>query len=174
MSPALIAFIAGSLALAWWWRPRPGGGLTAWLLLAAFAALGGITLGAEESLFSPAAHPLFLHWKPTVFYWMLALVFGASAFLNWGYPAKWVIGARLPLTNRQWLWFNRLLALFFTVLGSINLAVAYAGAEADWQGFKEACYLNLVAIILVHINFVLLPILKDVVVLGYRFVKRWI
>ena len=171
MSPQLIGLIAAMLALAWWWRPR-GAGPAALLLLAAFSVLGGIAFAATESLFSPASHPVFLHWKPTLFYWTLSLVFGVASFLNWGYPARWVIGAQLPLANRQWYWFNRVLALFYALLGTINLVVAYAGAEADWQGFKEACYLNLVALILVRINFVLLPVLKDVAVLGYRFVKR--
>ncbi|MBU6505406.1 MAG: septation protein IspZ [Betaproteobacteria bacterium] len=171
MSPWLMAFIAAVLALAWWWRPR-GAGPAAIMLLATFGVLGGVALAAQEDLFSPAAYPGFVHWKPTLFYWTLAVVFGLASFLNWGYPAKWVIGAQLPLANRQWYWFNRVLALFYALLGTINLIAAYAGAEADWQGFKEACYLNLVALILVRINFVLLPVLKDVAVLGYRFVKR--
>ncbi len=173
MSPWLLSFIAGVLALSWWWRPRPAGPAAA-LLVGAFALLGGVALSAAESLFSPGAHPVFVHWKPTLFYWTLAAVFGCAAFLNWGYPAKWVIGTQLPLSRRQWMWFNRVLAVVFVLLGTVNLVAAYEGAEADWQGFKEACYLNLVAITLVRINFVLLPILKDVVVLGYRFMKRWL
>ncbi|MDE2342796.1 MAG: septation protein IspZ, partial [Betaproteobacteria bacterium] len=114
MSPELIGVIAAVLALAWWWRPR-GAGPAAFMLLGAFGVLGGIALAAQEDLFSLAANPVFVHWKPTLFYWTLAVVFGLASFLNWGYPAKWVIGAQLPLANRQWYWFNRVLALFYAL-----------------------------------------------------------
>ena len=169
--PAVVVLTVLALALAWWWRPRQPTNPAAWITICALTILGGTALWFAYDAPAPPSWA-FLHWKPTALYWTLSAIFLAAPFLGWGYPAKWVFSPYLPLATRQWALFNRILALLYAVLGAINLLMAYNTGEGDWQGFKEACYMNLIAIFLVRINFVWLPLLKDIAVVVYRLIRR--
>ena len=171
MTPLVLLVIA--LALAWWWRPRGVGSPAAWIMLAAFMVLGGVAFWFVHEGNPPEAYPTFTHWKPTVLYWTMGALFLWASFLNWDYPVKWVIGSSLPLASREWQWLNTMLALLYLLLGGVNLLLAYTAEEANWVGFKESCYVNIMMIFLVRINFVWLPILKNVFELCYRFVRRF-
>ena len=165
--------IALALTLAWWWRPRRAGSPAAWIMLAAFMALGGVAFWFVRGGIPPEAYPIFMHWKPTVLYWTMGVIFLGASFLNWDYPVKWVIGSSLPLASKEWQWLNMMLALLYLLLGGVNLLLIYTVEEANWVGFKESCYVNIMMIFLVRINFVWLPILKNVSELFYRFVRRF-
>ncbi|MHB8354061.1 MAG: septation protein IspZ [Burkholderiales bacterium] len=170
MTPPVLLVMA--LALAWWWRPRQTSSPAAWIMLAAFMVLGGVALWFVREGIPQEDYPTFMHWKPTVLYWTMCVIFLGAAFLHWDYPVKWVIGSSLPLASREWKWLNMVLALLYLLLGGVNLLLVYTVEEANWVGFKESCYVNIMMIVLVRINFVWLPILKNVAELTYRFVQR--
>jgi intracellular septation protein len=156
------------LLLAWLWRPRQATSPTAWALLAAFGALGACTLwfGLYGQGGAPAA---FAHWKPTVVYWTLAAILFAAPLLGWDYPAKIVIGTYFALSNREWRWINAGIGAMYAVMGGVNLWVAADASDKDWVGFKYACMMNLLIIVLFRLNFVWLPLLiEDVSVKLYR------
>ncbi len=170
MTPFILLALA--LALAWWWRPRGTASPAAWIMLLTFMVLGGVAFWFVREGIPQENYPGFMHWKPTVVYWSMSAIFLGASFLHWDYPVKWVIGSSLPLASREWRWLNMMLALLYLLLGGVNLLLVYTVEEANWVGFKESCYMNIIMIFLVRINFVWLPILKNVAELAYRFMRR--
>lgn len=81
----------------------------------------------------------FLQWKPTIFLWLLALAFLASAFIG-----------RQPLVQRfmqpvlgesqlpraDWLKLNTAWVLYGLIIGAVNLYVVYNAAESTWVSLK--------------------------------------
>lgn len=155
------------LGIAWWWRPRRRPDPAGWLLLLAFAALGGWALwfgpygfGAE-----PAA---FERWKPTVLYWMLAALAIVAPLAGWDYPARLIAGPYFSLASREWRLINAVFAGLYAVLGATNLLVFSLVSYQDWVGFKYSCQISLLILILFRLNFVWLQILADISVHAWR------
>ena len=165
---AAIALWLMPLLLAWLWRPRQALSPGAWALLVAFGALGVWALWF--GLFAQAGEPAaFAHWKPTVLYWTLAAIMIGTPLFGGGDPAKILIGAYFSLSHREWRWINLGLAAMYAVMGGVNLWVAADASYKDWVGFKYACMMNLLIIVLFRLNFVWLPLLiEDVSVKLYR------
>lgn len=97
-------------------------------LLAAVCVFGGATLLFRDQT--------FIFWKPTVFNWALALVFGGSHFVGERNLMERTLGSQLHLphaiwTRLLWLWVGN-----FTVVGALNLVVAYQFGEAIWVSYK--------------------------------------
>jgi intracellular septation protein len=169
MSPiADTALWLTPLLFAWLWRPRQAPSPSAWALLIAFGALGACTLWFL--LYAHTGEPAaFAHWKPTILYWTLAAIMIAAPLLGWDYPAKIIVGAYFALSNREWRWINAGVAAMYAIMGGVNLWVAADASYKDWVGFKYACMMNLLIIVLFRLNFVWLPLLiEDVSVKLYR------
>ena len=97
-------------------------------LLAAVCVFGGATLLFRDQT--------FIFWKPTVFNWALALVFGASHFIGQRNLMERTLGSQLHLphavwTRLLWIWVGN-----FTLVGALNLLVAYEFGEAVWVSYK--------------------------------------
>jgi len=94
---------------------------------------GGLTLYFRN--------PLFLYWKPTVFYWVVALAFLGSQFLS-DVPLVQrffglVDGLSLDrISAAQWKKLNLVWVLFFVGAGLLNIYVAYNFEQATWVKFK--------------------------------------
>ena len=86
-------------------------------------------------------NPYFLYWKPTVFYWVVALVFLGSFWVG-DQPLvqrffKLVDGMPLErITAQQWSRLNLVWVVFFVAAGLLNIYVAYTFSEATWVKFK--------------------------------------
>jgi len=168
MSPVTATVLwAVPLLVAWLWRPRRPASPSALILLVCFGALGAWALW-----FGLYAHsgepPGFAFLKPTVLYWTLAAVLMMAPLLGWGYPVKFILGAYFALSSREWRWINGGFATVYTLLGGLNLLVASKASYKDWDGFKFACMMNLLIIVVLRLNFVWLPILADVSIHLYR------
>jgi len=156
------------LLIAWYWRPRQPASPSAWLLLIAFGALGAWTLwfGWYDQPGEPAG---LVFWKPTILYWTVAAILIMAPRLGWDHPVKIVLGTYFVLSNREWRWLNRGFATAYIILGAGNLWVASEASYKDWVGFKFACTINLLIIVLFRLTFVWLPILlADVSLYLYR------
>lgn len=97
-------------------------------LLAAVSIFGGATLVFRDQT--------FIFWKPTVFNWVLALVFGGSHFIGERNLMERTLGHQIQLphaiwTRLLWLWTGN-----FALVGSLNLFVAYRMGEAFWVSYK--------------------------------------
>jgi intracellular septation protein len=85
--------------------------------------------------------PKFLFWKPTVFYWALALACMASHWVGDKPIVQRFFGmvAELnteKLTARQWSRLNMAWTAFFASVGVLNLYVAFNFSIEFWGTFK--------------------------------------
>ena len=86
-------------------------------------------------------NPKFLYWKPTVFYWVVAVAFFASQWIGEKPLIRrfFDFAGELPteqLRAQQWTRLNLVWVLFFTGMGIINIYVAYNFSEKFWATFK--------------------------------------
>ncbi len=86
-------------------------------------------------------NPYFLFWKPTVFYWVVAVVFFGSFWIGEQPMVQRFFGLveGMPLeriTRTQWNKLNVIWVLFFILAGTLNIYVAYNYSEATWVKFK--------------------------------------
>lgn len=81
-------------------------------------------------------NPTFLYWKPTVLNWAIALVFLGSLWIGEKPIVQRMLGSAAKLSKEQWTRLNLIWVTFFTLVGAINLYVAYTFDEAFWVKFK--------------------------------------
>ena len=96
---------------------------TAFLLI-----MGGATIAFRN--------PLFLYWKPTVFYWVMALVFAGSLWIGDKPIAQRMFAKVGQLSDQQWISLNIVWAVFFAAVGALNIFIAYGYSEEFWVNFK--------------------------------------
>ena len=94
--------------------------------------LGGATLLLHNRL--------FIQWKPTVLFWLVSAAFVASFWIGertltqrFLEPA---LAGRVAVSPQQWRRVNGASAVFYALLGGLNLAVAYGASERTWVYFK--------------------------------------
>ena len=86
-------------------------------------------------------NPLFLYWKPTVFYWVVAVAFLGSQFFSDVTMVQRFFGlvdglSLEKITSTQWKKLNVVWVLFFIGAGVLNIYVAYNFEQATWVKFK--------------------------------------
>ena len=127
---AMLALLASD-----WLRLRripPMHSLSAVLVL----LFGGATLALHN--------PLFIQWKPTVFFWLVSLAFLGSAWIGertlaerlLGATLAEAFGARLRLTAALWRRVNLLWVVFYALLGALNVVVLEYLSERAWAALK--------------------------------------
>ncbi len=83
---------------------------------------------------------LFIQWKPTVLFWVVSVAFVASFWIGERTLTQRLLepalAGRVPVSTQQWRRMNLWSALFYLVLGTLNLAVAYGASERAWVYFK--------------------------------------
>lgn len=86
-------------------------------------------------------NPIFLYWKPTAFYWVVALAFLASLWIGKrplvqrAFDMSGGIDTQLISTQR-WARLNLVWVVFFILMGALNIYVAYNFSEPFWVKFK--------------------------------------
>src|SRR5690606_23982346 len=107
-----------------------------------------LLFGAATLLFRNAD---FLKWKPTVLNWAIALVFLGSHWIGEKPIVQRIMGSVVTLARDQWTRLNLIWVGFFTMVGAVNLYVAYGFSEAFWVKFKLFGMLGLtIAFVLVQ------------------------
>lgn len=86
-------------------------------------------------------NPYFLYWKPTVFYWVVAIAFLGSFWIGETPLVQRFFGLveGIPLqriTSQQWNRLNLVWVLFFVAAGILNIFVAYNFSQETWVKFK--------------------------------------
>lgn len=130
----LMAAMLALLALDWLRLRRipPMHSLSAVLVL----IFGGATLALHN--------PLFIQWKPTVFFWLVSLAFLGSAWIGERTLAERLLGAalaeafgeRLRLSAALWRRLNLLWVVFYALLGALNVVVLEYLSERAWAALK--------------------------------------
>jgi intracellular septation protein len=97
-------------------------------LLAAVCIFGGATLVFRDQT--------FIQWKPTIFNWVLAILFIGSHFFSEKNLMERTLSAQITLPKSVWSKLNLLWIINFTVVGGLNLYVAYNFSESTWVSYK--------------------------------------
>ncbi len=106
------------------------------ITLAIIAVFGGLTLILHDEI--------FIKWKPTILYWVLAAVTLASHFVGRETVIQKLLGAQMTLPPHLWHRYNLSWGILFVILGALNLYVAfYYALDQDaetrrniWVNFK--------------------------------------
>ncbi|MEF9965362.1 MAG: septation protein A [Comamonas sp.] len=99
-----------------------------WISLGVIVVFGGATL-----LFHDES---FIKWKPTVLYWVMAVVLlGGQWLFNKNLMQK-LMSSQVQLPQAVWNTVNYSWALFFTIMGIVNIWVAYKFDLDTWVTFK--------------------------------------
>lgn len=97
---------------------------------------GGLTLLLRDDM--------FIKWRPTVIYGLLAGVLLIGQFLRERILLQRMceammisgLGYIVPLAKRQWTILNAAFVLYFAFLGALNIYVAYSFSTDFWVNFK--------------------------------------
>ena len=78
----------------------------------------------------------FIQWKPTVFNWVMAVLFFGSQFVGKKTLLERLLSQQLVLSEVIWKRLNALWVTNFVTVGALNLYVAYQYEEAFWVSYK--------------------------------------
>ncbi len=90
--------------------------------------LGGATLLFRDEM--------FIKWKPTVVYWLLALAFLLSQFIGSKPFIQRAAEQNIQLSNIIWRRLNFSWVIFFAIMGLLNLYVVQNYDTNTWVNFK--------------------------------------
>jgi intracellular septation protein len=122
-------------------------------ILVAIWLFGGLTLLYRDQT--------FIQLKPTIFNWILALVFMGSQFIGDKNLMERTLGKQLTLPKNiwsriNWLWISNLIAV-----GALNLVVAFNYSEATWVSYKLYSSIGFTVALSIITVIILTPYLKD-------------
>lgn len=103
----------------------------------------------------------FIQWKPTVFNWGLAVAFLASQFLGEKNLLQRFMEQQLKLPQRVWGYLNALWIVNFTLVGALNIIVAYRFEEAFWVSYKLYSSVGFTLLLMVLSISLVIPHLKN-------------
>lgn len=99
-----------------------------WISLIVLIVFGGSTLLLKNEL--------FIKWKPTVLYWIFSIALAVSNYIFKKNLIQAMLKKQVELPENVWQKLNLSWIYFFTVLGFVNLFVAYKYSTAVWVNFK--------------------------------------
>ena len=112
-----------------------------WVSLVIIVLFGGATIYFHDE------H--FIKLKPTVLYWCFALVLLASPLILKKNLMKAMMGQQLSLPENIWSRLNLAWGLFFTLMGALNLYIAFSFPLDFWVNFKLFGFLGLMIVFVV-------------------------
>ncbi|PID55074.1 MAG: intracellular septation protein A [Gammaproteobacteria bacterium] len=124
-----------------------------WFMLGTVLLLGGATVLLRDQT--------FIFWKPTVFNWVLAIAFGASQFIGEKNLLQRALGSQLDLPKHIWMRLNMLWVANFTIVGALNLVVAYGFGEATWVSYKLYSSIGFTLLVTIATFIVIAPHIKE-------------
>jgi len=129
--------------------------------LVVIAVFGGMTLVLQDST--------FIKWKPTIVSWIFAAALFVSHFVAQRPLVQRLMGSQIELPAAVWSRLNISWALFFFVLGALNVYVAfYYGPDLDparreelWVDFKVFGITAMTLVFVIAQAFVMAPHLRE-------------
>jgi len=92
-----------------------------------------LVLGSATIFFH---NEMFIKWKPTAIYWVLALFFLGSSFVGEKPIIQRLLGEKISLPPIAWKKLNFSWIVFFAIIGAVNLFVIYHFSTNTWVNFK--------------------------------------
>ena len=123
-----VAIAASFAQIGWLWLRRRKIDAMLWVSLAIIVVFGSATLLLHDET--------FIKWKPTVLYWMFALVLSVSAVFFRKNLIRTMLGEQVQLPDPAWAKLNFSWAGFFACMGFLNLYVAFNYPTDTWVNFK--------------------------------------
>lgn len=130
-----VAIAATVAQIAWVWLRHRKVDTMLWVSLVLIGVFGGATLVLHD--------PLFIKWKPTVLYWLFAVVLLVSELAFGKNLIAAMMKAQLELPQPVWRKLNLSWSGFFGGMGGLNLYVAYNYSEPTWVNFKLFGFLGI-------------------------------
>lgn len=121
--------------------------------LAVIVIFGGATL-----LFH---NETFIKWKPTVLYWIFA---GTLLIGRYGFNKNFIqsmLQKQIDVPVQVWEKLNLSWALFFAIVGCVNIYVARHFSTDVWVNFKLFGILGLMLVFVIIQSIILAPHMKD-------------
>jgi intracellular septation protein len=144
-SPILLATMVVMLAtaaqIAWVWLRHGRVDKMLWVSLVLVVFFGGLTIALHD--------PTFITWKPTVLYWLFAVVLVVSASFLKKNLIRGMLEEQMSLPEVIWLRLNLAWAVFFALLGAVNLFVARNYPIETWVNFKLFGAMGLMVVFIV-------------------------
>jgi len=123
-----VAMGATVVQIAWVWARHRKVDNMLWVSFAVIVVFGGATLLLQDET--------FIKWKPTVLYWLFAVVLGVAASVFGKNLIRSMMEHQVSLPDPVWARLNLSWIAFFVVMGALNLYVAYNFSTDTWVNFK--------------------------------------
>jgi len=124
-----------------------------WVSLAIIVVFGGATIYFHNEA--------FIKWKPTVLYWVFAIVLVGAQWLLDKNLIRLMMKAQIDLPDPIWTRLNLAWAAFFAVMGLINLYIAFNFPTSTWVNFKLFGFMGLMIAFVVAQTMFLSKYIKD-------------
>lgn len=123
-----VAMGATFVQIGWvWFRHRKVDNML-WVSLAVIVVFGGATLLLHDET--------FIKWKPTVLYWLFGITLLVAEFAFHKNLIKAMMEKQMTLPDVVWRKLLLSWAGFFSVMGVLNLYVAFNYSTDTWVNFK--------------------------------------
>ncbi|HUW50405.1 MAG TPA: septation protein A [Sulfuricella sp.] len=148
-----VAIGATFAQIGWVWFRHRKVDTMLWISLAIITVFGGATLLLHDVT--------FIKWKPTVLYWLFAsvLLVGQIGFKK--NLIKAMMGKQMTLPENIWLRLNFGWAVFFAIVGIVNLYVAFNFSTDTWVNFKLFGILGLMLVFVLGQGMLLAKYVED-------------
>ena len=123
-----VAIAASFAQIGWLWLRGRKIDAMLWVSLAIIVVFGSATLLLHDET--------FIKWKPTVLYWMFAIVLSGSALIFRKNLIRTMLGEQIQLPDPAWSKLNFSWVGFFACMGFLNLYVAFNFPTDTWVNFK--------------------------------------
>lgn len=122
------AIVATFAQIGWMWLRHRKVDSMLWTSLAVIVLLGGATLVFQNES--------FIKWKPTVLYWLFAVVLWLSLAFFQKNLIEALLAKQIALPAAVWRRLNMSWIVFFILMGGINIHVAFNYSVDTWVNFK--------------------------------------
>ncbi len=148
-----VAIGATFLQIGWvWYRGRKIDNML-WVSLGLIVFFGGATLLLHDEM--------FIKWKPSVLYWLFAVVLVIAELVFHKNLIKAMMGTQMELPEIVWRKLLMSWCGFFAVMGVLNLYVALNFSTDTWVNFKLFGGMGLMLVFIVAQALVLSKYLDD-------------
>lgn len=125
-TPVTMVASLVQIGFAWLWQRKVDTLL--WISFVLICVLGTATMVFRNQL--------FIYWKPTALYWILALGLVLAKTVKKINPIKKLLSKELSLPEAIWDRLHTMWVFFFIGMGILNLLVAFYFSESTWVNFK--------------------------------------
>ena len=124
------------------------------LLLGVILVTGGLTLILKNNI--------FFQWKPTIVNWAFAIVILISPFIGDKKPLmQRMLGSQMKLPANIWKRLSNTWAVYFVIVGALNLVVVYEFSESFWVSYKLYSAIGFTIIISIITALMISPYLTE-------------